>query len=81
MISAPPPDLTGCVTLCGGCLASLALALRHEVAEVVRVPELHGRLLPGLGVSRAAVLAGPAQRLQAAIEDSPVARVGVPRAR
>ena len=32
----------------------------HEVAEVVRVPELRGRLVPGLGVPRAAVLfSGP----------------------
>ena len=50
--------------------SSLLLALRHEVAEAVRVPELRGRPVPGLDVPRAAVLAGPAQHFDVASVDS-----------
>ena len=38
----------------------------HQVAEVVHVPEPCGRQVPGPGVPRAAVLAGPAQHLHVA---------------
>ena len=41
------------------------VTLEHvKVAEVVGVPELRSGLVPGAGVPPAAVLAGPAQRLQ-----------------
>ena len=51
-----------------------------QVAKVVGVPELRGRPVPGVGVPLAAVLAGPAQHLHAAVVDGEVARPVVPRA-
>ena len=44
--------------------------LLDQIPEVVGVPELRGRSVPGLGVPLAAVLAGPAQHLHVAEVDS-----------
>ena len=50
----------------------------EQVAEVVRTPEALGRLVPGVCGPRAAILAGPAQHLHVAVDDSHVAKPSSP---